>query len=204
MIDTIAPRYDVVMTRARVLLAALALVGCVVEPLDEVGDGTETNGDGDGDGDTGDGDTGDGDGDTGDGDGDSGDGDGDSGDGDGDSGDGDGDSGDGDGDSGDGDTDGCGGDGDGDYPGLCSCEPADEPCYQGCQAFAEGLTCDTVCASVGETCVAYGCGSNTASGGNDAICPGPGEEPPLFFGIACDEPLPVMGNDLYECCCTRT
>ncbi|PRQ08764.1 hypothetical protein [Enhygromyxa salina] len=57
------------------------------------------------------------------------------------------------------------GDGDGDYPGMYHCDPAGEPCFQSCETFVEGLTCDTMCTSVGETCVAY----ERSRGGSEPI-----------------------------------
>jgi hypothetical protein len=152
---------------------------------------TEETGDGDGDGDQ----TGDGDGDqTGDGDGDQ-------------TGDGDGDQ------TGDGDGDPCLGlaDEDAIIPGDCQCVGPGEPCAQGCFDPDGMTTCAQVCAQVGQTCVANGCGDGfTYLEGTPGECPVPAE-----YGAAeplgCDEPVPVIDwvTPDFEtigaaCCCTQS
>lgn len=63
------------------------------------------------------------------------------------------------------------------------------------------LTCDEVCAQIGETCIANGCASGeTAAHGGDSICPSH-VELTGFTDQACDELIPDL--DVWiSCCCT--
>jgi hypothetical protein len=108
-------------------------------------------------------------------------------------------------DTGDGDGD---GDGDGEcnpegtLPGSCYCvEPGTEPCFQGCQPNTGMLTCNEVCAQIGETCIAHGCasGETTAHGGRD-VCPGDSFLSD-WTSQACDELIPDL-EAWISCCCT--
>lgn len=132
-------------------------------------------------------------------------------------GDGDGDeTGDGDGDQtgdGDGDVDECEelSGGDALIPGDCRCVEPGAPCSQGCFFPDAVKTCADVCAEVGETCVADGCGDGwTYLEGQPDACPLPSE----YGGTAslgCDEPVPILDwphPDVETigaaCCCTQS
>lgn len=91
-------------------------------------------------------------------------------------------------------------------PGECDCAEPGEPCFdiqQGC-APADGLvTCDDLCAQIGQTCVADACTGTaiTGTGTTLAECPHAAN-----YGTSldqdCNDPIPIAEpGQVVVCCC---
>lgn len=86
------------------------------------------------------------------------------------------------------------------------CAPYPAGCFDGDDGFA---TCAAYCSSIGETCVAKGCGSGTTlyawdSDGRGACEAGTGSAEETH-SVACDAPIQFgPGYWILRCCCTDT
>jgi hypothetical protein len=88
-------------------------------------------------------------------------------------------------------------------PSDCRCVDEGAPCYQSCFVPDDMLSCDQVCAEVGETCVENGCSDGTyLLGSSSGVCPMPSEYGPTEL-LGCSEAVPADGSGA-ACCCTQS